>query len=157
MLATPLPRTAQRGFTLIEVMVVIAIIVIVTGIAGPSFRQLIAQQRVKSAASALIESLWVARSEALKRNADVSFTFTSASAGWSILDPSDSSKTLVSQEGFPSISSTIVSGGGTFTFNAYGRLSAGSGQIEFKNTSANVYRCVTVSTSGKSTVKDSAC
>lgn len=136
-------------------MVVVAVVAIFSTLAAPSFRKLIAQQRVKTASAALSESLWLARSEALKRNDDVSFTFTDASTGWDVTN--SAAAVLHHQDGFASVSSQIRSGTGVFTFNPYGRLSGGSGQIEFSNGSAGVTRCVTVSTSGKATMKDMAC
>lgn len=52
-------RTAS-GFTLVELMVTVAVAAIFAAIATPSFRELIAKQRMRSASSALLESLWLA-------------------------------------------------------------------------------------------------
>lgn len=60
-----------RGFTLIELMVTIAISAILAGLAAPSFQDLIASNRLKSHASSLLSSLLLARSEAIKRNSRV--------------------------------------------------------------------------------------
>jgi type IV fimbrial biogenesis protein FimT len=154
----PTRLVAARGFTLIELMVVVSVIAIFSSLAGPSFRNLIAKQRLASAASALTESLWVGRSEALKRNTDVSFRFTSASAGWNVtLGTAGTGTTLHSQDGFPSITSSSSGGAATvFSFNNYGRLSS-TGWVQFANTSAGVYKCVKVSSSGRATVTDAAC
>jgi type IV fimbrial biogenesis protein FimT len=148
---------SHRGFTLIELMVTISIVAILSTLAAPSFRRLIAQQRVKAATFALSESLWIARSEALKRNNDVTFTFTTAASGWDVTPVGLPATKLMTQEGIPAVSSTILSGGGVFTFNQFGRLSSGAGQIEFANAGANVTRCVTISSSGRTTMKDTAC
>ena len=61
----------QRGFTLIEAMVVVALLAIVGAIAAPSFRSFIATMNSKSAAFDLINDLSLARSEAIKLNANV--------------------------------------------------------------------------------------
>jgi type IV fimbrial biogenesis protein FimT len=152
-----------RGFTLIELMVTVAVVAIFSALAGPSFRQLIAQQRVKSAASALVESLWVARSEAIKLNGDVSFKFSNSGAdstvgGWEITNSADGTGTsLHHQDGFPAVASTTSSGGDMlFAFNAFGRLT-GSGWVKFNVPAANVYRYVCVSATGRAVVQDSTC
>ena len=152
-------RARNRGLTLIELMTVIAIVAIFSTLAAPSFRQLIAQQRVKSAASALSESAWLARSEALKRNDSVSFTYTTAAAGWNIdYTNKDGTVTrLLTQDGSPAVTSTLKNGTGVFTFNPYGRLGAAQ-TIELTSASVSgVTKCVNVSTSGKTTVRDGTC
>src|SRR5437870_4927917 len=117
------PRRSS-GFTLIELMIVITIVVICATIAAPSFKQLIATQRVRTAASALKESLWMARAEATRRNATVGFLFVNAATDWSVPDPDDATKTLLRQQGFPAVASdTQTHTSVQFTFNAYGRLS----------------------------------
>lgn len=61
----------SRGFTLIELMVTIGIAAILAGLAAPSFRELIANNRLKSHATAFHTSLLLARSEAIKRKGRV--------------------------------------------------------------------------------------
>ena len=73
----------SRGFTLIELMVVISIMAVLLGIGVPSFKSFIAGQRVKTAAGDFSLALVFARSEAIKRNADVTVTAASSGAtGW---------------------------------------------------------------------------
>jgi type IV fimbrial biogenesis protein FimT len=62
--------TAQ-GFTLIELMVAIAIFVILLSIGVPSFTETIRSNQLTSQANSLITALNVARSEATKRGAPV--------------------------------------------------------------------------------------
>lgn len=59
------------GLTLIELLVTIAIAAILAGLAAPSFRELLASNRLKSQASAMLSSLLLARGEAIKRNGRV--------------------------------------------------------------------------------------
>lgn len=54
-----------RGFTLIELMVTIAVMGIITAIAAPSFVKIIARQRLNSNTQELVSTLTKARSQAI--------------------------------------------------------------------------------------------
>lgn len=62
---------ALRGFTLIEVLVVIAILGVLAALAGPSFTPTIERWRIKQAAEAITSTIYYARSEAIKRGGQV--------------------------------------------------------------------------------------
>lgn len=74
----PLPtsRTRLRGFTLVELMVVVVIIAILAVIAVPSFTARFRQQRVVRAAQDIAEVYRTARTQALGRGSAVMVTFT---------------------------------------------------------------------------------
>ena len=72
----------QRGLTLLELAIVVAITVIVAAAAAPSFTALIDARRLDSAATRLAADIQLARSEAIARNQPLRlsvFTGTGAS------------------------------------------------------------------------------
>lgn len=79
-----------NGFTLIELIVTVAIVAVLASLAGPSFREYIASQRIKNASFDLVSALSFTRSEAIKRNAAVTVATGSTSSpknwaqGWTI-------------------------------------------------------------------------
>src|SRR4030067_1612909 len=79
--------TSVSGFTLTELLVLLAVAAILWMMAVPSFKSLIQSQRVKNAGFELYSSLALARNEAIKRNSDVTIaTATNANGepGWVI-------------------------------------------------------------------------
>lgn len=58
----------NKGLTLIELMIVIAIVAILAAIAMPSFNDLLRRQAINGQANALFSMLYLARSEAIKRS-----------------------------------------------------------------------------------------
>jgi type IV fimbrial biogenesis protein FimT len=62
---------AQRGFTLIELMVTVAVLAILVMLAAPSFRNAIMNVRMSAQVNDLMSDLALARSEAIKRNLTV--------------------------------------------------------------------------------------
>ena len=63
------------GFTLIEVILVLSIVIILTLISIPVFTTIIKNYRIGAVADSLIYSIQYARTEAIKRNANVYITF----------------------------------------------------------------------------------
>ncbi|MDD3673947.1 MAG: GspH/FimT family pseudopilin [Thauera sp.] len=68
----------SKGFSLVELMVVVAIVAILAGIAVPSMMSMLALNRLSSQANDLIGAVQYARSEAIKRNRSVSLCRTSS-------------------------------------------------------------------------------
>jgi type IV fimbrial biogenesis protein FimT len=61
-------RSAGAGFTLIELMVVVALAALLQSLALPAFRGFVNSMRLTVAVNSLFTSLLLARSEAIKRN-----------------------------------------------------------------------------------------
>ena len=94
----------MRGFSLIELLVTIAIAAIIAGVAAPSFSKMVNANRIQTAASALQSDMMYARTEAVKRGLPVSIcpstdqatcTTTNAWAnGWIVFNDVNGSGTI---------------------------------------------------------------
>ncbi len=71
----------QRGFTLIELMVTVALLAVLLASVGPSFRALLLDNQAATQGNAVVTSLLFARSEAIKRNAAVVMCQSDAGTG----------------------------------------------------------------------------
>lgn len=74
------------GFTLIELMVTVAVLAVLASLAAPSFSQLLAAQRVRTTGYDIVSDLVLARSEAIKRGENVTVTPVASNwaLGWSV-------------------------------------------------------------------------
>lgn len=147
----------SMGFTLTELLIVLTIVGILASMAVPSFQSMIHNQRVKSASFELFASLMVARSEAIKRNGDVTITPVSVGswqAGWQIT----SSDGIVLRN-HPALAGVVVSGApATLTYKRTGRLSASpSIQLDVDPADSTYIRCITIELSGLPRTAKGAC
>ena len=66
----------NAGFSLIELLIVVAILAVATAIAVPSVQQWVSKSRIKSEARKLVVEMRKAKSEAIKRGQVVGIRFT---------------------------------------------------------------------------------
>lgn len=150
------------GFTLIEAIVVVALLAIVATIAAPSFRSFIGTMNSKSAAFDLINDLTVARSEAIKRNGNTTLVPVAGdwAKGWQVQDAGG----VVLRERPALTSALSVSGAAVagVQFRPNGRLSADivdtNQSWSISSTISGVTaRCVIVSPTGSARSKPGGC
>jgi type IV fimbrial biogenesis protein FimT len=70
------PAARMRGFTIVEILVAIAIVAMLMLLVAPSSATWIQNTRLRSAAESVARGLQMARIEAMKRNAQVAFRMT---------------------------------------------------------------------------------
>jgi type IV fimbrial biogenesis protein FimT len=75
----PLERPWQKGFSIVELMITVAIVAIVSSIALPNFRELIVQNRLSSQANELVAGVSLARTAAIESNSGGGFCPANAS------------------------------------------------------------------------------
>jgi len=109
-------RMTSSGFTLIELMVTIAVLAIIVGIAAPSISTQLANQRVKSTTATLANALKEAKAESLIRRQEIEFSYDN--------NDTDEAGTLT----FESDDAVIT----TYQYSAKSTISSNDDEIKFK-------------------------
>lgn len=141
-------RRHSSGFTMTELLLVVAVLGILAALAVPSFRSLTQSQQAKTASFELFASLSLARSEAIKRNGNVTVTPVAGEwqAGWNIT----SGGTTISSHG--ALRGVVVTGGpASVVYARTGRIvgaTAPSFQIDNETTATANVRCIRIDLSG---------
>jgi type IV fimbrial biogenesis protein FimT len=68
-----LSRSPQRGFTVVELMIGVALLAIVLAIGGPSFATWMQNLQIRNMSEAMQNGIQLARAEAVRRNSQVRF------------------------------------------------------------------------------------
>lgn len=154
---------SAKGFTLIELLVALAVAAVLITVGIPSFASFMANQRTKTASQALFSDLMYARSEAIKRNEQVTVNRNSTwSDGWTInsVDLNGNAVTLREHQAFEQIQLDDGSGNtpvASVTFDRNGRL-VGGGSPSFGfctsgDTGHVTQRLVTIGLSGRASIE----
>lgn len=119
-------KPGHAGFTLIELMIGIAILAILVGLAMPSFRIMMRNTEIRNAAESVLNGLQRARAEAVARNTNVTFVLATNSA-WTInvVTPASTIESRLANEGSPNVTRTVLPlGATTITYNNVGQVVA---------------------------------
>jgi type IV fimbrial biogenesis protein FimT len=160
----------ERGFTLIELIFTVVILAVLLGLAAPAMRDLVLDQRVKTAAGDVHAALMYARSEAIKRNQFVALcakndtsdgcqNSTDWARGWIVyLDgdgngfPTLAGDILRKQDALSDI--TVTGTGSNVTYQGNGRLRASPTTFVLStDNSAITMRCVRLDVSGRPNIQ----
>jgi type IV fimbrial biogenesis protein FimT len=120
---------ASRGFSIIEVVVVVALIGLLLSIGVPSFFTWTQNLQIRAGAEALLAGYNIAKNEAIRRNVNVEMSIAN-NTGWDVHLASDPATSLQSRdpnEGSVNVTSNITPNGAfTVTFNGMGRVAPNS-------------------------------
>jgi type IV fimbrial biogenesis protein FimT len=116
-------RWQVRGFTLVELMLTLVVASILLAVGIPSFRSFVASQQVKNASFDITAALMLARSEAIKRDANVVITpiSTSWNNGWAMTTAAVTGNLSQHQAFRTGVS---ITGPSSVTYGGDGRLTA---------------------------------
>ncbi|GGC71216.1 GspH/FimT family pseudopilin [Undibacterium terreum] len=119
----------EKGFTMVELVIGIAIVAIVMAIGMPSYGTWILNSKLRGAAESIQSGLQVARAEAVRRNAAVKFTLGSGSS-WTVgcVTVSATCPAVLQSRATGDGSSAAVTvnavDGTPITFDSFGRMTA---------------------------------
>lgn len=117
-------KRAAKGFTLVELMITIAVAAVLLAIAVPSFTRLMANTRQTSATNSLLQAFEYARNSALREGQSVTVcpiatpTDTSCSTdwntGWGVISaPAGAASVLLTSGNLDAYGVTVKASGGT--------------------------------------------
>jgi type IV fimbrial biogenesis protein FimT len=142
--------------------VAIALVAIVAVFAMPNLATSLVNQRLRAAGTDLVSALMIARSEAIKRNAQVEVSPLAKrdwTSGWRVVAVETDDQ--IDRKDAPGVRVAVARAPASITYERTGRLSvAGTTQIEFHDSeygSTLPPRCVSIDPSGLPRLELGAC
>lgn len=145
----------SQGFTIIELMVAIAVAGVLLSVAVPSFQNIARNNAVRAATNDLIATINLARQQSMSMRSEVSITPATGgwSNGWNIDFAEDAAGEDATYSGRDGVS--VTSAATELAFRARGGMETGAGStftIEHAS-SSTLCRQVTVNFFGKTTLE----
>lgn len=152
-----------RGFTLIELMVTLAVFAILVTVAVPSFRDVIENNRLATEVNRILSSLSYARSEAVRLSDEVTVTAINGSFanGWCVHQGADCTAATTLRV-FDGAELAYAAGANQVTFNARGERSSGNFQVSIEplnceDGKVDKRRVIDVALSGRAAFQEGDC
>lgn len=117
-------RLPQRGFSLVELMVGLAVFALLLFVAMPGYSAWIQNTKIRNTADSLASGLQLARAEALRRNTSVQFVI-GPNSDWTVavVNPASTVQTRPTGQGSLGVTVTRTPAAATtITFNSLGRI-----------------------------------
>lgn len=124
----------NSGFTMVELVVTIAIIAVLATFAVPAYNEMSQNAMVRTATDSIVTGLQTARAEAVKRNEQVQFDFTTGS-GWSVTVVNDGTviSTRAQSDGSSANVTVATNIAGPYVFDGMGLLTTGALTVNVDN------------------------
>lgn len=121
-------RVSQAGFTLIETMIVVAIIGVSVALAIPNFTQWYAQTQLRQTTAEIASQLTLARMAGMNRNRSMDVTVMNAGGVVSLSVAPSSGGAVINSASFPTHVKSVIGSPVTVSFSSMGvRTSGGTG------------------------------
>lgn len=153
----------SRAFTLIELMVTLAVLAVVISLAAPSFSNMLQENRLSALTNDLQGALQLARSEAVKRRSNITICRSNAdqdkcengtnwAGGWLMMAGNEVLKIWDPVQG------VVVTGPNTgIIFRSNGMASAQNWTVTHSACSGQQKRTLSVSATGSTTLTKGSC
>lgn len=128
------PNSKVQGFSLIEMIISIAIIAILASMASSSYKAWIQNTRIRTAAESIQNGIQIARAEAVKLNSSVQFDLRGTNSAWSVCtrpavpgscpvaDDATTIQSRAASEGSSADIEITATDGGPYVFNSFGAM-----------------------------------
>jgi len=150
---TTADKTAQRGYTVIELLIVVAITIIVVAIAVPQTQSAVASYRLRSAVGTVTGAIQSTRYQAISQGYPFAVAFSQAGKNYQISsDPTRTSNFKNVGSAIPLGNSIILGGDTTLQFHPSGIVQSSVGSMTLTVSNGARTATIKVTTYGSATV-----